>query len=133
MFYSIFNLIFNEFNICSGLVILFFYIFTLVISICSWLPLYLKILATVIPPSHLSFVWKCGNDYDSKWFFVNKYIKTKFFYFLKIILYINISKRSKNIKKMNFKLKNQNLRKRVANHVPKHAYKNQCLILISYS
>ena len=32
-------------------------------------------------------------------FFVQKYIKIKFFYFLKIIFDINISKQSENIKK----------------------------------
>jgi hypothetical protein len=44
-------------------------------------------------------VWECVSDYFLKYFFTRKYIKLKLFYFKKIIFYINISKRFKNIKK----------------------------------
>jgi hypothetical protein len=49
---------------------------------------------------HDNEVWNCNSDVSSKYFFVYKYIKIKFFYFLKIIFDISISKQFENIKKI---------------------------------
>ena len=48
---------------------------------------------------HDNEVWNCNSDVGSKYFFVQKYIKIKFFYFLKIIFNISTLKQSENIKK----------------------------------
>jgi hypothetical protein len=48
----------------------------------------------------LAFEWEFSENYLLKYFFIWKYIKIIFFYFLKIIFDINILKWFRNIKKI---------------------------------